>query len=141
MKSILRTDEKYALAALFYNYPSTRLWEMINDESEPIPEHLHDYLPYIESQLQVALFKALDEYNKGTERSKKRRPQYFKRFVDEVSKNHIKKVVMQMSASITRTEGRNSSNPTKADTQLYKKLQLIKKGQNPLEAILSELER
>lgn len=138
---LLRADERYELVELFYFYPSTRLLEMLNDDSEIIPEKLHDYIPYIESQLQVALFKALDEYNKGTERSKKRRPQYFKRFVDEVSKNHISNEVMKMNACIKRVEKGSSLKPTKADKALYKKLQLVKEGQDILELKLEELER
>lgn len=138
---LLRADERYELVRLFSNYTSQRLIEMVNGEESIIPEKLYDYLPYIESQIQVALFKALDEYNKGTERSKRKRPQYFKRYVDEVSKNHITKTVMNMNAAISRHEGRASVRPSKSDKQLYETLQLTAEGHDLLELKLEELEK
>lgn len=138
---LLRADERYELVLLFKDYPTQRLIEMMNEPDSIIPETLFDYIPYIEGQLQVALFRALDEYNKGTERSKKRRPEYFKRFVDEVSKNHIEQTCMEMNASINRVEGSSSVGPTKANKELYDRLQLVKEGHDLLQLKLKEIER
>lgn len=138
---LLRADERYELVLLYQNYPTQRLVELLNDTESVIPEQLYDYLPYIEGQLQVALFKALDDYNKGTERSKKRRPEYFKRFVDEVSKNHIEQTCMRMNAAINRVEGKGSVGPTKANRELYDTLLQVKEGHDLLQLKLKELER
>lgn len=137
-KLFLRFDEKYALSALFYDYPVKRLFELM--DSGVIPENMTRYTPYLESQLFVALTKSLDEYDKNSERHRRKRALYFKKFADKVSESHMETTVMNIRAAIARVEGTSSRTPLRADKELYALLKVIEKGEHPLDTILSEFE-
>lgn len=131
-RTLLSLAEKEELILWFYDYPTKRLVELIYDEESLIEDWHTDYLPYLESQLYVALFRAVDTYNKGTEFSRSRRPRYFKSFVDKISKEHIKDVVIEMNAAFSRVEGTASRMPLKEDKELYDKLKRLHDGQSLL---------
>lgn len=137
-KILLTIDERYELVQLFSTYPQLRLTHYI--EEDIVPEKLYPYLPYIESQIHVALIRSIDEYNKGAERSRRTRPRNFKRFADKVCDNYIEKVIMKMNASISRVEGNASRKPLREDKELYKTLTAIRNGEDLLVKRLDEIE-
>ena len=138
-KILLRDDERDELIRLFTTYPQQRIMELLLEEESIIPEKLHDYLPYIEGQIHVALIRSIDEYNKSAEKSKSTRPRNFKRYADAASENQVKRTVQKMSAAIARVEGNASRNPLKADKELYEELQLVAQGYALLQSRLDEI--
>lgn len=132
-RRLLSVDERYELMLWFYDYPSKRLVELMQEEDSYIEDWHTEYLPYIESQLYVSLLRAIDGYNKGSEFSRARRPRYFKSYVDKISKEHIKDITLEMNAAFARVEGTASRKPLKADKELYDKLHRLKDGETLLE--------
>lgn len=137
-KLFLRDDERQELALLFYRYPTQRLYELIEDKV--VPDDMLPYIPYIEGQINVTLMRALAEYDKNNERSKRKRPLYFKKYLDKASESHIATVVLQMRAAIARVEGRASRSALKADKELYANLESIAQGNDLLDSLLASFD-
>lgn len=137
-KLFLRNDERQDLALLFYQYPTKRLYELI--EADVVPADLLPYIPYVEGQINVTLMRALEEYDKNNERSKRKRPLYFKKYLDKASEAHITAVVLQMRAAIARVEGKASRSALKADKELYANLEAIAEGHDLLDNLLESFD-
>lgn len=135
-RMLLSAQERYALLLQFSSYPYHRLTELI--DMGVLQEPLFPYFPYIEGQLLVALMKGLDDYNKGTERTKRKRPEYFKHYVDEVSLNHINQTVLEINAALSRMDGKSSRKPLESDKRLYALLKQVEAGQNLYDIAIDE---
>lgn len=141
VKRLLSTEERYELMLLFHDYPSRRLIELIQEEDSVIEDWHLEYVSYLEGELYSALLKSIDEYSKGSEFSLKRRPVYFERLANRITKEHIKDVTLRMNAAFSRVEGRASRRPLKADVKLYEQLNGIKEGQSLLDQALDKLDK
>lgn len=140
VREYLEVSEQIELARMFYHYPAEKLVEYVQDEDSYIEEKHMDYLPYLESVLYSSLYKAIDNYNKGSEYSLRRRPAYFKSYLDKTMKEDIKEETLNINAAISRVEGTASRKPLKSDKEFYKLLQDIKDGKTLLEMKLKEAE-
>lgn len=140
VRVLLTPDEKYELVMLFYEYPNQRLVELLQEEESYIEDRHLPYIAYLESVLHTSLLKAADNYNKGSEYSKNKRPLYFKKSLDKISKNDLASATLKINAALSRMNGSASRKPLKSDKALYKKLQLIKEGKDLLELKLEEIE-
>lgn len=139
-KQYLNPEEKHDLLVLFKNYPSQRLEKMI-EKGDIIKDRHLEYKDYLEREMLASMYRAVELYDKNNERSKAKRPLFFKRLADNVTEKDMKEVTLKINAAIARVEGTASRKPLKADKEFYALLQRIKNGHDILEDIFVELEK